>query len=164
MSEASVTPRHQPSVLLIVSLCLNLALIGLVAITLVRGGMGMHRFEPREAKLTLNAQSLMRMVPAEENKIQNIVDAHRKRMHELRRDAMQARAESFRLLEDRDFKANDFEKSLAAVQTADAALEAETMKVTAESIAILTPQERAEVAGKIKSPDRAMLRRFFRAR
>ena len=163
MSDPSITPKRQPSVLLIVSLCLNLALIGLVAITYMRAGVryfGPH--EGREDKVTLSAQSLMRMVPAEESKIQNILDAHRKQMHELRRAAMQARAESFRLLESKDFKADNFAKSLAAVQAADAALEAETMSVTAESISALTPRERENIAGKVKKPDRAGLRRFFR--
>ena len=43
MSDASIAPRRQPSVLLIVSLCLNLALIGLIAIAYMRTGA--HRFE-----------------------------------------------------------------------------------------------------------------------
>ena len=104
----------------------------------------------------------MRMVPDEEPKIQAIVDAHRKRMHELRQHAIQARAEAFHRLESRDFKADDFARSLAAVQGADAALEGETMRVTAESIAVLTPSERAIVAHHVRRPDRAGLRRFFR--
>ena len=160
MSETSVTPKRQPSVVLIVSLCLNLALIGLIAITVMRTGW--HRIEHHEGKLSLNAQALMRMVPAEQTKIQTIVDTHRKQMRELRRQAMEARAESFRLLEAKDFSAGDFAKSLAVVDAADAALEAETMAVTAQSVAALTPQERESVAAKVQKPDRAELRRFFR--
>ena len=80
----------------------------------------------------------------------------------LRQHAIQTRAEAFSLLESRDFKADDFTKSLAAVQNADAALEAETMKVTAESVAVLTPAEREAVAGEVRKPDRAGLRRLFR--
>lgn len=163
MSNPSVAPKRQPSVLLIVSLCLNLALIGLIAIAYMRTGT--HHFaghESREGKVTLSAQALMRMVPGEEAKIQSILDAHRKQLRELRQHAMQTRAEAFSLLESRDFKADDFAKSLAAVQNADAALEAETMKVTAESVAVLTPAEREAVAGKVRKPDRAGLRRLFR--
>lgn len=160
MSETSVTPKRQPSVLLIVSLCLNLALIGLIAITLMRGGM--HRFEHREEKLSLSAQSLMRMAPAEQTKIQAIIDTHRKQIRELRRQAIEARAESFRLLEAKDFSADEFAKSLASVDAADAALEAETMAMTAQAVAVLTPQERADIAAKVQKPDRAGLRRFFR--
>jgi uncharacterized membrane protein len=160
MSETAVTPKRQPSVLLIVSLCLNLALIGLIAITVMRTGF--HRLEPREGKMTLNAQSLMRMVPAEQSKIQAIIDAHRKQMRALRRQAMDARADSFRLLEAKDFNADDFAKSLASVDAADAALEAETMAMTAQAVAALTPQERADIAAKVQKPDRAELRKLFR--
>ncbi|HTT98012.1 MAG TPA: periplasmic heavy metal sensor [Rhizomicrobium sp.] len=160
MSETTVTPKRQPSVLLIVSLCLNLALIGLIAITVMRTGL--HRFEPREPKLNLNAQSLMRMVPAEQAKIQTIIDTHRKQMRSLRRQAMEAREESFRLLEAKDFSADDFAKSLASVDAADAALEAETMAMTAQAVAALTPQERADIAAKVQKPDRAELRKLFR--
>ncbi|MEI9930960.1 MAG: periplasmic heavy metal sensor [Rhizomicrobium sp.] len=160
MSDPVPAPKRQPSVLLIVSLCLNIALIALVASFYMRTGI--HHAEPHEGKRGLSAQSLMRMVPAEEGKIGAILDAHRKRMRELRRAAMQARVESFDLLQSKEFKAEDFAKSLAAVQAADAALEAETMKVTAESVAALTPQERAAIAGETQRPDRSELRRLFR--
>jgi uncharacterized membrane protein len=160
MSDPAAAPKRQPSILLIVSLCLNLALIGLIAIAYMRTGM--RHFEPHEGKVTLSAQSLMRLAPAEEKKIQGIVDAHRKQIHQLRQKSVQARAEAFRLLESRDFNADDFAKSLAAVQNADTALETETMKVTAESVAVLTPAERETVAGQVRKPDRAELRRFFR--
>jgi Spy/CpxP family protein refolding chaperone len=102
------------------------------------------------------------MVPAEQTKIQAIIDAHRKQMHALRRQAMLARVDSFRLLEARNFNADEFAKSLASVDAADAALEAETMAMTAQAVAILTPQERADIAAKVRKPDRAELRRFFR--
>ena len=160
MSDPVITPKRQPSVLLIVSLCLNLALIGLIAITVMRGGM--HRFERHEDKLSLSAQSLMRMVPAEQTKIQAIIDAHRPKMRELRHQAMLARGEAFQFLEAKDFRADDFAKSLASDDAADAALEAETMTMTAQAVAVLTPRERADIAAKVQKPDRAGLRRFFR--
>jgi uncharacterized membrane protein len=163
MSDPAAAPKRQPSVLLIVSLCLNLALIGLIAITYMRTGMPHFAgHEGREGKVTLSAQALMRMVPSEEAKIKSILDAHRKQLRELRQHAIQARGEAFSLLEAHTFKADDFAKSLAAVQSADAALETETMKVTAESVAVLTPAEREAVAGEVRKPDRAGLRRFFR--
>jgi len=160
MSDASVTPKRQPSVPLIVSLCLNLALIGLIAITVMRGGL--HRFERHQERFSLSAQSLMREVPAEQTKIQAIIDAHRKQMRELRHQAMEARAESFRLLAAKDFNADEFAKSLASVDAADAALEAETMAMTAQAVTVLTPQERADIAAKVQKPDRAELRKLFR--
>ena len=76
---------------------------------------------------------------------------------------MRARVESFRLLTEPEFDPAAFTKALAAVQTADAALETETMKITADSVAVLTPQERALVANEVRKPDRVWLKRFFRA-
>ena len=160
MSEPAAAPRHQPSILLIVSLCLNLAMIGLIGIAYMRTGM--RHFEPHEDKVTLSAQSLMRLAPNEQPKIQAIIDAHRKQIHQLRQKSIQARAEAFRLLDAHEFNADAFAKSLVAVQNADTALETATMAVTAESVAALTPAERKIVAGQVRKPDRAELRRFFR--
>jgi len=158
MSEAPV--RQKPSLLLIVSLCLNVALLGVVGATLWRSNE--EAPEPRTPRAGLSAQMLTRMVPAEKAKIEAMLSLHRPRLRELRIHAMQARVESFRLLTDPNFDSAAFAKSLAQVQTADAALEAETMTITAESVAALTPQERALVAGKVRKPDRASLKHFFR--
>ncbi len=160
MSEAPV--RQKPSLLLIVSLCLNVALLGVVGVTLWRSNE--RELEPRAPKAGLSAQMLIRMVPAEKAKIEAILSEHRPRLHALRGDAMQARVESFRLLTESNFDSAAFAKSLAQVQTADAALEAETMTITADSVAALTPRERALVAGKVQKPDRAWLKHFFHRR
>jgi len=157
MSEA---PTRRPSAVLIVSLCLNLALVGLIAIALTRSGP--RGFEPHEPKGGLSAQALIRMVPAEESKIRAIMEAHHARIHELRGDAMRARAESFRVLSSPEFREEDFSKTLAAVETADSALQAEIMKLTAESIAALTPAERQMIAAKVKRPDKSWFKRFRR--
>lgn len=153
-----VPPRRRPSILLIVSLCLNLALIGLAAVMFMRG------LEPHEPKAGLSAQALMRMVPAEKDKIAGIIDAHRARLHELRQQAVQARAELFNVLSAPDFDKAAFAKSIATVQSADAALEAENLKTTADAVAVLTPKERESVAGMVHKPSHSWLRRMFRKR
>jgi uncharacterized membrane protein len=141
-------------------LCLNLALVGLIAIAMTRSGP--RGFEPHEPKGGLSAQALIRMVPAEESKLRGIMEAHHARVHELRGDAMRARAESFRVLSSPEFREDDFAKSLADVEKSDAALQSEIMKLTAESIAALTPAERQAVAAKVKKPDRSWFKRFMR--
>ena len=158
MSEAPV--RQKPSLLLILSLCLNVALLGVVGVTLWRTNE--QELEPRAPRAGLSAQMLMRLVPAEKTRIEAILLQHRPHLHELRSEAMRARVEAFRLLTESHFDSAAFAKSLADVQTADAALEAETMTITAESVAALTPQERALAAGKVEKPNRASLKRFFR--
>ncbi len=156
--DPAVPPRRRPSILLIVSLCLNLALIGLAAV------MFMRSVQPHEPKAGLSAQALMRMVPGEKDKIAGIIDAHHAHLHELRQQTMQARAELFAVLSAPDFDKAAFAKSIATVQSADAALEAENLKTTADAVAVLTPKERESVAGQVHKPNRSWLRRMFRKR
>jgi Spy/CpxP family protein refolding chaperone len=156
--DPAVPPRRRPSILLIVSLCLNLALIGLAAV------MFMRSVEPHEPKAGLSAQALTRMVPAEKDKIAAIVDAHRARLHELRQQAVQARAELFGVLSAPEFDRAAFAKSIATVQAADAALEAENLKTTADAVAVLTSKERESVAGLVQKPSHSWFRRMFRKR
>jgi uncharacterized membrane protein len=162
IDDPAVPPRRRPSILLIVSLCLNLALIGLAAMMFMRTGM--RGLEPHEPKAGLSAQALMRMVPGEKDKIAGIIDAHRAHLHELRQQAMQARADLFGVLSAPDFDKAAFAKSIATVQGADAALEAENLKTTADAVAVLTPKERESVADQVHKPSRSWLRRMFRKR
>ncbi len=160
MSVSDAPVRQKASLLLIVSLCLNVALLGVVGVTIWRSND--RGVEPRVPKGGLSAQMLMRLVPAEKAKIDAILTRHHPRLHELRGDAMRARVESFRVLTEPEFDPAAFTKALAAVQAADAALETETMMITADSVAVLTPQERALVASEVRKPDRVWLKRFFR--
>jgi uncharacterized membrane protein len=158
----SDTPRQGPSILLIVSLCLNVALIGLIGIGLVR--YGVRSFEPHPAGGALNAQMLMRMFPAEQAKLEAIAQAHRPKLRALRLARNQARADAFQVLSAPIFDGGALAKSLAAIQAADAAFETEQAKETVESVAALTPAERQSVAEKLPKPNKAWLRRAFRRR
>lgn len=157
MTDPVVTPeRRGPSVLLIVSLCLNAALIGLIAIAWARLP------PPHEPKGGgLSPMALIRMVPAEENKIRAIMEKHHATVRELRQQSLQARSELFGQLSATEFDRAAFEKALADVQAADTAFESETMKVTAESLEVLTPAERQSVAEQVRKP-RGWLRKMFR--
>jgi uncharacterized membrane protein len=158
------TPRPRSSAVLIVSLCLNVALIGLIAIGLFR--FGFRGFEPPHpgGGGGLNAQMLMRMFPAEQGKLEAIAQAHRPKLRMLRLARNQARAEAFQVLSAPGFDSDAFAKALAAIQTADAAFETEQAKETVESVAALTPAERQSVAEKLPKPNKAWLRRAFRHR
>lgn len=159
MSDPLVPERRKPSVFLIVSLCLNAALIGLGAMVFLRGGP-----PPHEPKTGLSPLALMRMVPAEKDKIQAVMDAHRGRIHQLRQASMQAREELFGALSAAQFDRAALDKALAAVESADGALEAETMKATADSVALLTPAERESVANQVHQPNKGWLRHMLRRR
>ena len=149
--------RRGPSILLIVSLCLNAALVGLIAIAWLRFP---PPHEPKGAGLS--PMALIRMVPAEENKIRAIMEKHHRTIRELRQRSLQARSELFGQLSAPEFDRTAFEKALGDVQTADTALESETMKATAESLEVLTPAERQSVAEQVRKP--RGLKRLFRHR
>jgi uncharacterized membrane protein len=162
MASAPDTPRRQPSVLLIVSICLNIALIALIAIAMTR--VGARSFGPHERKGGLSAQAALRAAPAEAPKIRAIIERRHPHLHRLRGEAMRARAESYRLLTAPDFDPQRYAQSLAAVQKADAALEAEVTAMAAESVATLTPAERAQFARTVRRPDKKWLRRLMHGR
>lgn len=151
--------RRGPGVLLIVSLALNVALIGLIAIAWLR----MPPPHERGGAGGLSPPALMRMVPAEEARIQAVMDKHHTQIRELHQRALQARRELFDVLAAKDFNRAAFDKALANVQSADGAFETESNTVTAESIELLTPQERESVAQQVHKP-RGWLRKMFRRR
>jgi uncharacterized membrane protein len=147
------SPQRNSNVALIVSLCLNLLLAGVIAIGGFRafhhgsmfggghghgrGGSGIH--------------ALMHLVPAETDKIKNVVAAHNDRVLKLRSEAMEARRAALRAFAAPDFNRQAFDRSLERVRGADAALEAEELKVVSESAATLTPDERRAAAERARA-------------
>jgi uncharacterized membrane protein len=147
-------------VLLIASLCFNVALVALIAIAMIR--FGGHHNELHSHRRELGPQAIARMVPAERDRIQPIIDAHRPRLRALRAAAMQAREHSLQLLGASDFNAAEFAKSLAAVEAADTAFQAEIVSATSESVAVLTKEERQTLAQNVRKPGRSLLKRMIR--
>lgn len=155
MSDPVVTSqRRKPSLLLIVSLCLNVALIAGAAMMFARGfgfGFGFGP-PPHEPKGVLSPMALMRMVPAEEDKIRRIMETHHARIHALRQASMQARGGLLDALTAQNFDKAALDKAMAALEAADDAFQEETMKATSESVAVLTQAERQSVADQLKKP------------
>ncbi len=154
-------PRRASNVALIVSLCLNFLLAGLIVTAVVRfsmmhplfgamapgdftrgGGMGhgMWQMQP------LSPQAMMNAAPGKAGQIRSIIEAHSPRIHELRMSSFDARNEALRLLAAPEFDKSAYDKSLAKLQSADAALEAEVLKAVSECAAALSPEERRAAA------------------
>ncbi|MDE2111606.1 MAG: periplasmic heavy metal sensor [Alphaproteobacteria bacterium] len=146
---------------LIVSLCLNLLLVGLIAMALWRAYMPHPMFRPgpgHELGLgqgPLNPHTLMRFAPDESDKIGKIMEDHGERIQILRLEAMEARHQAMLTFADPQYTPQRLDKALDNVRSADAALEAEALKVVSESAATLTPAER-QVIGR-----RALQRKGF---
>ena len=159
MSEASPVAQRRRSVLLIVSLCLNIVLIPIIAAVVIRAA---HRDGVVGAGGVLAPRSVMAAVPGERERIQAIIDRHAPRVIALRSASVQARREAFMTLAAPDFSQASFVKSLSAVASADGALEHENIAMMAESLAVLTPAERQAIVTRTKA--RSWFWRMFRPR
>jgi len=145
-------PKRRSSFALIVSLCFNLIFLGVIVMGVVHAAMRPPQMMAGEGLFVPHA--LMHIVPGESDKIQRIVDAHRERIDALRDAAKDARRAARGAFAAATFNQQAFDQSLARVKDADAALEAELLKVMSESVAVLTPDERQSVAGKMREHNR----------
>jgi len=160
---------------LIISLCLNLLLVGLIAAAVVRmmifqpvfappmgGGFGAgrgmgHGMGPMQQMMAPHV--LMQAAPDKASRLHDIMEAHRARIDELRIGSLNARHDVMNAFAAPNFDQKAFDASLARVQSADAALEAEALKVLSESAAALSPDERRAAVSQ-----QGMRGRFWRHR
>jgi Spy/CpxP family protein refolding chaperone len=163
MSEATplVKPRRGVNVLLIVSLCLNFALVPVIAAVVVRA---MHRATEIGSGGILAPRSVMAAIPGEQTRIQKIIAAHAPRIRALRADSVRTRMDAFAALAAPDYSAGKFSAALNGVAAADGALERESIAMMAESLAALTPVERQAMVDKVKKRNRSWFWRMFRPR
>ncbi|MDE1987496.1 MAG: periplasmic heavy metal sensor [Alphaproteobacteria bacterium] len=163
LGHGPVAPQGRSNVALIVSLCLNLLLVGLIAMALWRTYMphpmfGMGPGQGHELGLgqgPLNPHTLIRFAPDEADKIRKIMESHSERIQILRIEAMEARHQAMLSFADPNYTPQNFAKALDNVKSADAALEAEALGVVSESAATLTPAERKLIG------ERAVQRKGF---
>jgi uncharacterized membrane protein len=147
------SPPGKSNVALIVSLCLNLVLVGVIVMggfrafhhgSMFWGGHGFGRGGSAP-------HALMHLAPAETDKIKAVVAAHNNRIDQLRNEAREARHDVLRVFAAADFSRQAFDQSLERVRGADAALEAEELKIVSESVATLTPDERRDAAERARA-------------
>ncbi|HLJ52999.1 MAG TPA: periplasmic heavy metal sensor [Rhizomicrobium sp.] len=146
MSDATPSAPRRPSVLLIVSLCLNVVLIPVVALIIYRAA---HHMNQIGSGGVMAPRSVMAEAPAEHDRIDAIIARHEPKIRMLRAAAADARREAFRTLGAADYTQGKFDQALAAVAAADSALERENIAMMAESLATLTPKERAELVARV---------------
>ena len=158
--QPGTTPVQAPrrSVLLIVSLCLNVALVVMIAAGIANAIYHSHSrgnvFAPEALKE--NATD------AERAKIDAIIAAHSDKIRELKEASRAAHRAAFKMFADPAFDPAAFEGALGKAQDADDALRREFAAVAAQSAAQLSPSERQAVAEKARR--RFMWWRFFRGR
>jgi uncharacterized membrane protein len=141
--------RRTVSTLLIVSLCFNFFLAGIVVLGTLRAIQRAHAAVP--VRQLLMPQAVKLLLPGDEQaKLDGIIAAHKAALDKYRDAAVELRAIAFREYESKDFDAAKFSADLEAIRVADGALEDEALRSMAETAAKLTPQERQTVADHLK--------------
>ncbi len=142
-------PRRGVSTLLIVSLCFNFFLAGIVVLGTLRAIQRAHAAIP--IRQLLLPQAVKLLLPHDEQaKLDGIIAAHKDALNRYCDAAVETREIAFREYESKDFDAAKFSSDLQAIRTTDNALEDEALKSMAETAAKLTPQERQKVADHLK--------------
>jgi Spy/CpxP family protein refolding chaperone len=159
MSEP-VQPRRR-SWLLIISLCLNIALVPVIAAVVIRA---MHVDTQIGSGGVLAPRSLMAALPDQRANIQKVIDAHTAKIRALRRDSVRTRMDAFELLGSPGYTPDRMAAAFAAITAADAALERESVAMLNDTLAVLTPAERQAVVERVRRRNRSWLFRMFRPR
>lgn len=161
MSEAAPPIPRKRNVLLIVSLCLSLLLLPVVAVVIYHAA---HRGYEIGSGGVLAPRTIMRTIPDERARIEAIVAAHTPKIRTLRTASLRARRDAFATLSAPNYTPEKLRQSLDAVANADSALERENLAMMLESLAALTPAERATVVARTKARSRFWLWRLFQSR
>jgi hypothetical protein len=158
---APPAPRPRRSWLLIVSLCLNIALIPVLGAVVLSA---LHRDVQVGTGGILAPRSLIKAFPDDSSRIQQVIAGHTPRIKQLRRGSARARLQAWQVLGAPDYTPDRMAKALEAIHAADGALEAESLAMMNDSLAVLTPAERTALVEKIRKRNRSWLFRMFRPR
>ena len=151
--------RPRRSWLLIVSLCLNVALIGGIAVVAWRIGQ-FDIFTGSGGPMA--PRSVMAEFPDRQPAIEKVIAAHHDKLADLRHSAVVARRDVFRLFASPGYTPQKMASALDSVATADVAIEREAIVMENESLATLSPAQRQALVERIKARNRSWFFRMFR--
>lgn len=154
-------PRRRRSWLLIASLFVNVLLMALI-------GVSIYRLTHIDTRIGSGGMLSPRMIaaaaPSARPAIGGVIDAHTAKMHALRAASSDARRAAFRLLASPDYTPAKMTTALDAVAQADSALERESIAMMGDSLAKLSPDERAQVVARVRRKLNSWFLRQFRDR
>jgi uncharacterized membrane protein len=159
MSAIPPSKRPRRNVALIVSICVNLLLAGIIAMAVYRfafrppeapmmmsgPGFGHGLPERQQIRLILTPHGLMRVVPEKQDAIRAVLRPHHENMEKLRAETVAARQEVLRLYAAPTLDKAALDKAFARMLAADAAIEAELVKTSSDVSVLLSPEERKKV-------------------
>ena len=157
-------PRPWRNVLLVLSLCLNVALLAILGVGAVRlaAAAGRAPFIGQPAGPLAPGQVMRSLSPERRGAVQAVVRRHRPELLRLRRAARDARQETFGVFAAPGFDNAAFAAALDRVRDADGALEDEAIAQARDIVAALTPAERQKVIADRPRPRRSFWRRMLR--
>jgi len=155
------SPPRRRNILLIVSLCLNIALLPVIGAIVIRA---LHHDGAIGSGGILAPRSVMAALPGEQAPIQKVIAAHTAKLRALRLESLRTRRQAFAVLAAPDYTPDKFTRALDRVRIADSALESESIAMMAQSLATLTPAERRAIVEKVRQRNRSWLFRVFRPR
>jgi uncharacterized membrane protein len=149
MSEGGT--RHR-NIWLILSLCLNVLLIAMIAVGMARVW---HRHHEDAMGPAFSAESIVGHLPPDRAaRVQAIIDRHAAAMKRLRDNATVARLRARPIFTAPRFDAAAYARAQQNLRAADDALQVERLKQLAEIAAILSAQERADIVARARDHDR----------
>jgi uncharacterized membrane protein len=160
----NTSPRPWRNVLLVLSLCFNVALLAILGVGVVRlaGAMNRAPFIGQPAGPLAPGQVMRSLAPERRAAVQAVMRRHRPALTRLRRVARDARQESFAVFAAPNFNNAAFAAALDKVRDADGNLEDEAIAQARDIVAVLTPQERQKVIADRPRPRRSFWRRMLR--
>lgn len=161
-TDSAARPNAWRNVLLVLSLCLNVALVAILGVGAVRMVAAARApFIGQPAGPLAPGQVLRSVTPERRQALQAVMRQHRPALVQLRQAARQARQDSFRVFSAPQFDSAAFNAALERVSAADGALEDEAVAQAKDLVAALTPQERQKVIEDRQQPRRPLLRRLL---
>jgi uncharacterized membrane protein len=152
MRDSDSGPTPWRTIVLVLSLCLNILLIAALVVGAARAARGGFIAQPGGA---LAPGAVMRAVtPERREALRQVMQGHRAAMMRLRQAARQARLDSFRVFAAPHYDNAAFAAALARVSAADNALEQEAVAQTRDMAAALTPQERQALIDRRRQAQR----------
>lgn len=161
-TDSATRPQAWRNMLLVVSLCLNVALAAILVVGAVRAVTANRApFIAQPAGPLAPGQVMRSLSPERRQALQELMRRHRPALMRLRQEARQARMESFRVFAAETFDNAAFSAALEKVSAADGALEDEAVAQARDMVAALTPEERRKIIENRQQPRRPLLRRLL---
>ena len=147
MSEVTQPAPRRRSAALIVSICLNVALVAMILAA--AGSLFFHRFHGHWQGGPLGIHAMMDVASSPERaRIEDIVQRHRPHLRDLSDKAWAARTAAYKIFARPTFDQAAYVKALDQVRLENDALQAEVSATMAEAASQLSPDERQKLADR----------------